>query len=891
MSTCSGNRTDCLLGELVQQGESFNWDPLNFAFTAILSILGLLVAFLALLLGLLAAGPGRLKASQNALGHVYGKTARTRFDWTEWRFRTTVQVPVIDLAQILSARLLPDHNDNPSKKNPVKTEEDDLTASQTPAKRKFRPRRCFDFERHGSDVEASAVEDIGERSEVLASWTMLLRHVGLERVEFRTKYCKTDHLPADITAAPAFASIESLVILAVLAGCTSYHVRPDAYLARGSRVQMVFRQHPSLGLVAAYQSYMERLDWDFLRLEHTRQACIEALGHIRYLRNPFVEMRSLPKGHIDVRTNLTYLFNMLRAKSKCTHKTCAHQIQQIKSWPWFFMEHDGYILSMLLVLLFADKPQVVKLFPLRLFRDFQYIHLLIKESASWRLDPFNVIETLKVLVDSEHSLLLFRSVTSRRQVAIDTQHSKLRVHHLRPLGADVASNPLVGENFAGNTRQSWFGSQASSGQDAPLKAFPVQLEHLNGVPLDEAPKMLSATDGDLMISADVLELCFHWRNDARFIYDLAVPEKNETRKWLAWQLATIDCWLKDHGGQDALCAALNLLAQQFATAKDRLKVRDGLLHPRLSILDSGLAHEAAQEATASETEDLDLGELADHGHGNHLILYKGHGDDILQDDTHSDSGRSQPSTQVNTNPHSQLLLTWPTGEAQSAVERETRQSEPHRHQTRKPREDEYYVMSVFSRHKKRCRRCPDLALMHLEEGATLCNRGWRHARDVARYIYPHEGRPYSVIDRQEGNEVELELDNNLSESILALLFAMERGLWIELFQHDDAEPVSPPPEPAATSPRRRATMRERRRDTPPPVAAADDDEDDAGTPRQRSRSRERVRPAWVPPKERVKAMETILLFRAILYSALASTATDSSDILEMRDRDEIVQVL
>lgn len=888
MSTCSGNRTDCLLGKLVEQGQSFNWDPLNFAFTAILSILGLLVALLALLLGLLAAGPGRLKASQNALGHVYGITARTRFDWSEWRFRTTVQVPVIDLAQILSASLLPERNGGSSKTKPSKSEEGHSTPPRTHARGQSRLRWCFGFERHHSDVEASAGKDITEKAEVLATWAMLLRHVGLEKVEFRTKYCKTDHLPADITAAPAFASIESLVILAVLAGCNSYHVRPDAYLARGSQVQMVFRQHPSLGLVAAYQSYKERLASDFLLLEHTRQACVEALGHIRYLRRPFVEMRSLPKGRIDVRTNLTYLFNMLRAKSNCRHELCAHQIQQIKSWPWFFMEHDGYILSMLLVLLFADRPQSIKLFPLRLFRHFQYIHLLIKESASWRLDPLHVIETLKVLLDSENSLLLFRSITSRRRVTVDTQHSKIRTHHLRPSGADVASQKFVGENLAGNIQQSWFSTKASPDLEAPLKSFPVQLEHSNGVQLNEAPNVLSAIDGDLMISADALELCFHWRNDARFLHDLTVPEKNEARRWLAWQLATIDCWLTDHGGQDALCAALHLLAQQFAATKDRLKVRDGLLHPRLSILDGGLA----QEAAPLGAEDVDIGALADYEHGTHLIIYKGHGDDTLQDEAHSDSGPSQPSSQMNANHPSQLLLTWQTEEAQSAVERETRQREPHRHERRKPWEDEYYVMSAFARHKKRCRRCPDLALMHLEEGATLCTRGWRYARDVARYIYPHEGQPYSVIDKQEGNEVELELDDDLSESILTLLFAMERGLWIELFQHDGPEPVSTPPEPAATSPRRRATAGERHRDTPPPTADDDDvDEDDAGAPRQRSHSRERVRPAWLPPKERAKAMETILLFRAILYAALASTATDSSDILEMRDRDEIVQVL
>lgn len=907
MPTCPGNSTDCLLGELVDQGRGFDWNLLNFAFTAILSILALLVASLALLQGLLAAGPGRLKASQNVLGSTYGRTARTRFDWTEWRFRTTVQVPIIDVPQIISASplSLPVHHppqqvsgmkrvwksfilcvqclarqDRAAAEDHEKHDEphqDSDKASRRRRKRHILP--LFNLKHHTRDIKARITDDSADSEDVSASWAMLLWHVDLAAVKLRTRYCKTDHLPADVPAAPAFATIEALIILAVLAGCTSYYVRQDLPLVKGPQVQMVFRQHPSLGLVATYQSYKERLGTNSPRLEHTRWACVEALGHIRYLQQPFLEIRCLPKGQIDVRTNLSFLLDVLQLQlqTRCNHVSCANHIRDIGSWPRFLVQHNSYIQSMLLVLLFADRPRVNLLFPLRLFRQYEHVHLLIRSSPSWRDDPRSVIEALKVLPASGKGLLLFRCHTSRRQVAIDAQHSKIEAHHLSLGKSGVESQPLIDDDLTGNAQQTWFGPEVFPGQGVPLKDFPLHPSQFFGYPPEQEQRSLSAADGDLLVSADTLDLCFHWRDGAQYINDLTVPEKTEARKWLAWQLATIDCWLRSFGGQDSLCAALNLLAKLRVTAKDVLTVRDGPPYPRLAILDS----ERLQDSPSPADANLKLDEITDDDRKKQLVLYSGRGDNVSRGEAHPDFAYLYDSIPADNENAAQLLLEWNTDEGQSASTEET---DPAGHRVREPREDEDYVMSRFTKHMGRCARCPDLYEMHLQQGAALCDRGWSYAREVARYIYPHNGKPFSVIDREEGDEVELELDEDISELIRALLFAMEHGLWVELFRRGTDASSAPPGPGIASSSRPMSPGRGREASRPPA--------DGGGAKREQSRERVRqpTEPIW-QPRDRLEAMETLLLFRGILYAALASTAIDSSDILEMRDRDEIVQVL
>ena len=79
---CPNNSTECLLRALLDTQSGFNWDPLNFAFTAAIGVLALVIAGVTVFQGLLSAGPGRLKASKTAIGPYAAKT-KTRFDWHE----------------------------------------------------------------------------------------------------------------------------------------------------------------------------------------------------------------------------------------------------------------------------------------------------------------------------------------------------------------------------------------------------------------------------------------------------------------------------------------------------------------------------------------------------------------------------------------------------------------------------------------------------------------------------------------------------------------------------------------------------------------------------------------------------------------------------------------
>jgi hypothetical protein len=62
------NSTIVLLEQVLKAQQKFNWDPLNFAFTAAIGVLALIVACITVFQSLLAAGPGRRKASRTSIG-------------------------------------------------------------------------------------------------------------------------------------------------------------------------------------------------------------------------------------------------------------------------------------------------------------------------------------------------------------------------------------------------------------------------------------------------------------------------------------------------------------------------------------------------------------------------------------------------------------------------------------------------------------------------------------------------------------------------------------------------------------------------------------------------------------------------------------------------------
>ena len=92
---------------------------------------------------------------------------------------------------------------------------------------------------------------------------------------------------------------------------------------------------------------------------------------------------------------------------------------------------------------------------------------------------------------------------------------------------------------------------------------------------------------------------------------------------------------------------------------------------------------------------------------------------------------------------------------------------------RQPREDEMSVMSYFTKHASRCTTCVDPYAAYRQD-IPLCERGTAFAKDVANYIYVKGGKPFSVINRRDGDRVQIQIPSEM-EAISLLVKAFDRG--------------------------------------------------------------------------------------------------------------------
>ncbi|KAK5023271.1 hypothetical protein LTS07_009494 [Exophiala sideris] len=76
--------------------------------------------------------------------------------------------------------------------------------------------------------------------------------------------------------------------------------------------------------------------------------------------------------------------------------------------------------------------------------------------------------------------------------------------------------------------------------------------------------------------------------------------------------------------------------------------------------------------------------------------------------------------------------------------------------TRRPRDDEYAVMTYYSRHADKCNICAD-PYSAFKQDVLLCDRGYKYARDVAKYIYSKGGKPFSLLDKENGDRVQIQI--------------------------------------------------------------------------------------------------------------------------------------
>jgi hypothetical protein len=94
--------------------------------------------------------------------------------------------------------------------------------------------------------------------------------------------------------------------------------------------------------------------------------------------------------------------------------------------------------------------------------------------------------------------------------------------------------------------------------------------------------------------------------------------------------------------------------------------------------------------------------------------------------------------------------------------------------SRRPRDDEVYVMCRFAHHARHCAYCAQ-PLVHVAQGRNLCAQGARHANMVRQYIYSKGGKLYSLVDYEQGETMQIEIPSDC-EVIRDLMFAVGRGL-------------------------------------------------------------------------------------------------------------------
>ncbi|OJD19544.1 hypothetical protein AJ78_00516 [Emergomyces pasteurianus Ep9510] len=96
--------------------------------------------------------------------------------------------------------------------------------------------------------------------------------------------------------------------------------------------------------------------------------------------------------------------------------------------------------------------------------------------------------------------------------------------------------------------------------------------------------------------------------------------------------------------------------------------------------------------------------------------------------------------------------------------------------SRDPQDDEKYVMEKFSNHALHCPAC-SRPFDTFCSGRPLCSRGNLYATALLQYVYQKCGRPYSLVDREYGRYVQVQIPSHC-QVVNDLFKALDRGLML-----------------------------------------------------------------------------------------------------------------
>ncbi|KAI1359277.1 hypothetical protein F5Y08DRAFT_319985 [Xylaria arbuscula] len=315
----NANSTDCLLRLLYQriddQFSDYEWDPITFGFTAATGIIAALFALFAIYQAIVAAGQGSRKCNRRAIGMWSSKTTK-RWDWNELYRISTAQTPILTNIHFLD--LSSPTEENPGEEDGYSralrswessNEGDDPSIMTNPEPTIMKVFRVLlklthkqppeMFEVYAKELRIAQLHkpqpwEWSSRDPSVASWVAFLEELGLDysKLEhFPLKKQIADYLPADFLAVPAYGQVSFIVAAAAAIGAYSWDidVRTGFPTILGRDFQFEFRQHPSFGMIGAFDQYSSGLRAPQPpTIEQVNIAIQQAVGDLRtssYLRN------------------------------------------------------------------------------------------------------------------------------------------------------------------------------------------------------------------------------------------------------------------------------------------------------------------------------------------------------------------------------------------------------------------------------------------------------------------------------------------------------------------------------------------------------------------------------------------------------------------------------
>lgn len=514
MATCAdpSNATECLLRALLDEANAtrallhdirhsssaFNWDPLNFAFTAAIGALALLIACITVFQGLLAAGPGRIKASKVAIG-PFARGSRSRFDFTEIGLRTVAFVPALNQVNQIH-------------------------------------RIERDFSHHSC---CSKCDPAVGRTESAASWLRLLVELGISDPRLWSHIARpTDNLPADISAAPAAGLVSFLAHLAAVADddCTVER-RPDSRFVTviGKSSQLTFRDHPILGSVAMYETYRDspalqeshsigtkaRIRAAQLNLSNAHSIGVVETAHMLDLSRGLLRCRYL--GYEVTQGSIQLSFGLLLQKlnSTCKHDHLNKNLSSVLyggRGSYGARLTTGYIY---VILFFTSVPSLVRAFPSSLL-GLQAAMIQISSLVSvWRKGVVDVTQALEDAVEGFGGTFSAVSMAAYPFYIISA-----RTRHL--------------------SNSSWV-------EDPPGAGWCTSNIHAD----------FQRGEHDLLYGIEIIQLCKDWIEEIRQkgtpLREMVDQDTIKVKDKLLTAVYLVDDWIRHHGREEAICAALAMI--------------------------------------------------------------------------------------------------------------------------------------------------------------------------------------------------------------------------------------------------------------------------------------------------------------------------------------------